>query len=738
MTNFKTFRSNRSVILLLLTVILFYTFYNIYPYLVKKNNIERTWSVYKADAESSGYSVLNQINTQNIVQLEVAWTHKFNDAPQGSNGASSESNPIIIDGVMYTLSARHRVYALNASTGEQIWSFDPFNGEAGGGVGRGVTYWEQGADKRILFTGGDNLFALNAVTGIPIVSFGNKGKVSMNIGMRGDPKKISVIPTSPGIVFNELLIIGNEVSELYGAEPGYIRAYNIITGKLVWTFHTVPQPGEIGYDTWPKEAWKYVGGANNWGGMSLDEKRGMVFFSTGSPTYDYYGKDRIGMNLFGNSVVALDARTGKYRWHFQTVHHDLWDYDLPAPPNLITVVHNGKKIDAVAQTSKLGYIYTFNRDTGEPLFPIEERPVPASDIPGEQAWPTQPFPLKPAPYARQTLTKDDISFYSQSSYDSLIKRFKAFRYEGPFTPPSIQGTFMLPGSRGGSSWGGGSVDPISGIIYVKSNNSPEIATMKKAIENKTSNLSAFNQGKELYNTFCVSCHMPDKNGDEQGNPSLIAIETRLSRENALNKIKRGGGKMPSFVSVIAGKEQAIISFLFEKESTPHALIEQSFLKEIQENESANKAGMNTSQENKYLNLTAYGQFTDAAKKPGIKPPWGQLHAINLNTGEFEWTVTIGNQSEGQSPGDPETGSSGSAGPLVTQGGLLFIGSTRDKKFRAFDKKTGKKLWETSLPGIANANPSTYWSKGKQYVAISVNGDLTNPAGYLITFALPSR
>ena len=224
MTKFKTFRSYRSVIILLLTGILFYSVYNIYPYIVKKNNIERTWSVYKADSESSGYSVLNQINTQNIVQLQVAWTHKFNDAPQGSNWASSESNPIIIDGVMYTLSARHRVYALNASTGDQIWSFDPFNGEAGGGVGRGVTYWEQGADKRILFTGGDNLFALNAVTGIPIISFGNKGKVSMNIGMRGDPKKISVIPTSPGIVFNELLIIGNEVSELYGAEPGYIRA----------------------------------------------------------------------------------------------------------------------------------------------------------------------------------------------------------------------------------------------------------------------------------------------------------------------------------------------------------------------------------------------------------------------------------------------------------------------------------------------------------------------------------
>ena len=731
-------RFNKRLLAICLSGMMIYTGCKFYPSLVKNSNLERTWSVYKADAEGTGYSVLSQINTQNILQLELAWTHKFSDAPQGSRGGSSESNPIIIDGVMYTMSARHRVYALDASTGEQIWSFDPFNGEAGGGVGRGVTYWEEGSDKRILFTGGDNLFALNAETGILIESFGDKGKVSMNKGMRGDPNKISVIPTSPGVVFKDLLIIGNEVSELYGAEPGHIRAYNILSGKLEWTFHTVPQPGELGYDSWPKEAWKYVGGANNWGGMSLDEERGMVFFGTGSPTYDYYGKDRIGMNLFGNSVVALDAGTGKYRWHFQTVHHDLWDYDLPAAPNLITVVHNGKKIDAVAQTSKLGYIYTFNRDTGEPLFPIEERPVPSSDIPGEQAWPTQPFPVKPAPYARQTITKDDISFYTQSSYDSLMNRFNAFRYEGPFTPPSIQGTFMLPGSRGGSSWGGGSVDPQKGIIYVKSNDSPEIATMKKVVENETSNLSAFNQGKALYNTYCVSCHMPDKNGDEQGNPSLLAIETRMSREDALNKIKRGGGKMPSFASVISGKEEAIISFLFDKESAARPTREQSFLKEIQENESANKAGISTPQDDKYLNLTAYGQFTDANRRPGIKPPWGQLHAINLNTGEYEWSITLGNQPEGQTPGGPETGASGSAGPLVTRGGLLFIGSTRDRKFRAFDQKTGKKLWEYTLPGIANANPSTYWSKGKQYIAISVSGDAANPAGYVLSFALPGK
>lgn len=738
MTARHSLLSKRSTLVTVLLGTLIYSGCKLYPTLFaeKPADINRTWSTYKADNEGTAYSVLDQVTLYNVNQLEVAWTHKFSDAPEGSRGANSESNPIIIDGVMYTMSARHRVYALNATTGEQVWSFDPFNGAAGGGVGRGVTYYEDGADKRIMFTGGDQLFSVNAATGRLITSFGNGGKVSMNAGMRGDPDKISVIPTTPGIIYQDLYIIGNEVSELYGAEPGHIRAYHVKTGALVWTFHTVPQPGELGYDSWPEDAWKYVGGANNWGGMTVDEKRGMVFLSTGSPTYDYYGKDRVGNNLFGNSVIALDARTGKYRWHFQTVHHDLWDYDLPAAPNLITVIHNGKKIDAVAQTSKLGYIYTFNRDTGVPLWPIEERPVPASDIPGEVASPTQPFPTKPKPYARQIITEADIANYSKASHDTLIQRFKSFRYEGPFTPPSIKGTFMMPGSRGGSSWGGGAVDPTKGIIYVKSNDSPEIATMKKVVQNETANLSAYAQGKALYNTYCVACHMPDKNGDESGNPSLVAFETRLSREDALNKIKRGGGKMPSFASVIAGKEEAIISYLFEKEpSAPRSGREQSFLKEIQANNAANKIA-DIKEDDQYLNLTAYGQFTDSERRQGIKPPFGQLHAINLNTGEFEWTVTIGNTPDSQLPGTPETGASGSAGPLVTKGGLLFIGSTRDRKFRALDQKTGKIVWEYTLPGIANANPSTYWSNGKQYIAISVAGDAANPAGYMIAFALP--
>ncbi|HEY9343586.1 MAG TPA: hypothetical protein VIQ23_18560 [Hanamia sp.] len=315
-----------------------------------------TWSVYKGDATSASYSSLAQINRENVKELKLAWTFYPNDTIKGARFERSECNPIIIDTIMYITSARHLVYAINAATGKKIWGYDPFNGGQGGGVNRGVTYWQGGNDKRILFTADDRLFALDAMSGVPIAGFGENGKVNLNVGMRGDPKTISIVPTSPGIVFEDLLILGTEVSELYGAEPGYERAYNIRTGKLEWTFHTIPLPGEPGYETWPEDAWKYVGGANDWGGMSLDKKRGMVFLATGSPTYDSYGADRKGKNLFGNCVIALDARTGKLKWYYQTVHHDLWDYDLPAPPNLVTVEREGKKIDAVAQISKVGFL----------------------------------------------------------------------------------------------------------------------------------------------------------------------------------------------------------------------------------------------------------------------------------------------------------------------------------------------------------------------------------------------
>ena len=704
-------------------------------------NQERTWSAYKADAQSSSYSVLKEINTENVHQLKLAWTFNPADAEEGSRFAASQCNPIIIDDVMYVASARHRIYAINAANGKQIWSFDPFDGGPGGGSFRGVTYWQDGNDKRILFTGGDNLFALNAETGKPIPEFGTNGKVSMNFGIRDDPKKISIKPTSPGIVYQDLLIIGNEVSELYGAQPGYIRAYNIRSGKLEWTFHTVPKPGELGYDTWPKDAWKYAGGANCWGGLSVDEKRGMVFFGTGSPSYDFYGSDRIGKNLFGNCVVALDAKTGKHIWHFQTIHHDLWDYDLPAPPNLVTVERDGKKIDAVAQTSKVGFLYVLNRETGESLFPTEEQPVPASDVPGEQAWPTQPFPLKPKPYCRQYLGIDDLSDFSPASHDSLVNLFKTLRYEGLFTPPSVKGTLNFPGTIGGSEWGGAAYDPSTHIIYLKSNESPEIDFLQKIDPAVTSSkVSVHDDGKKIYNLYCASCHKADRTGDEPLYPSLVDLKKRMSETEVLSKIREGSGKMPSFARILKGHEDGIIAYLFGK-TDKRLLQNERDLSEIRNNRLSNievkkeKEKMDTS--TIYLNVTAYAQLKDSEGRPAIKPPWGTLNAINLNTGEYEWTIPVGNHPELQRRGTPITGSTGSPGPVVTHGGLVFLGGSRDCRFEAFNKATGKLLWQTTLPGFASSTPCTYKSNGKQYIAVSVAGNKESPAGSVMAFALPN-
>lgn len=706
---------------------------------------ERTWSIYKADKESSSYSPLVEINRKNVKDLRPVWTFKPGDAVDGANSSMSESNPIVIDGIMYFVSGRHRLYALEARTGDSIWSFDPFNGGAGGGVSRGVTYWEDinnKDDRRILFTGGDELFALDALTGKVIDSFGDKGKISMNVGLRGDPSKISVKPTSPGIVYKNLIIMGAEVSELYGAEPGYIRAYDIKTGNLEWTFHTIPKPGEKGYETWPKDAWKYAGGVNNWAGMSLDEDRGMVFLALGSPAYDFYGANREGKNLFGNSVVALNASNGEYIWHYQTVHHDLWDYDLPAPPNLVTIEKGGKKIDAVAQTSKLGFLYLFNRDTGAPLFPIEEREVPPSNMPGEHAWPTQPFPLKPDPYARQYVSKDDLSYYSQASYDSLLKEFSSFRYEGLFTPPDTIKTLVFPGSRGGSNWGGGAFDPTTGVIYVKSSDSPEISHLKemRVREGSLESSSLYDQGKKFYQSFCISCHGADRNGQEPNYPSLKRLPLKkdsVSIARVLNKIKDGSGEMPSFASVLPGEEEAITAYLFElknekikKETASDR--ENIFVNEVRANEGPDDK-LDTFK--RYLNVTAYGHFRDSKGRPSIKPPWGTLNAINLNTGDFEWKIPVGNYPELQD-GNAPTGTGGSAGPIVTAGGIVFLTGTQDKKIFAFDKDDGELLWESELPSSGTATPSTYMVGKKQYMTVVAAGNREEPGGYIITFSLP--
>ncbi len=687
------------------------------------NDNERTWAVYKADANSSSYSRLDQINVSNVSRLQPAWTFTINDMPKDAQPASSQCNPIIVDGILYATSAKRLAYAVNASTGAQIWSYDPFDGGGGGGVGRGVTYWESGDDKRILFAAGNHLVALDARTGKPIETFGEKGKVNLNVGVRDDPEKIAVTMTTPGIIYKDLIIVGSRLPDLYGTPPGYIRAYNCKTGQITWTFHTIPLPGEPGYETWPKDAYKYAGAANSWAGMAVDTKRGMVFMSLGSPTYDFYGADRIGQNLYGNCVLALDAATGKHFWHFQTVHHDIWDYDLPAPPNLVKLNNDGKEIDAVAQVTKQGFVFVLTREKGEPVFPIEERAVPASNLPGEQAWPTQPFPTKPKPYARQLITEKDLSNYSDSDHAAVVKKFRSMRYEGIYTPPDLKGTLMIPGTRGGSNWGGAAYDPATNTLYIRGTDAPDIQTIIKEDPGVVANMPIIDQGRRMYMMYCTSCHGPDKKGILP-NTSLVDLNKRMTRETALDKIKRGGGLMPPFAGALKEDEQqAILAFVHS--AAPNS------------KDATQVAGDSTQPvRDMYLNITGYVTWKDPSGNPAIKPPWGTLHALNLSTGEYEWQITLGNDEKRQATGAPETGLEGKAGPIVTAGGLIFISGAEDKKLSAIEKSTGKLLWETTLPAANNATASTYQVKGKQYLVISVGGTKENPSSSIMTFSLP--
>lgn len=687
----------------------------------------RTWSTYRADEKGTSYSPLDQINLSNVGQLQNAWTFQINDVPQGEQPLSSQSNPIVVDGVMYVNSGKQSVYAINAQTGKQIWAFKALAEGEPTAASRGVTYWENragvpGEDKRILYSAGNYLIALNAKTGKLIPTFGQNGKINLNVGVRDNPSKISVTLTTPGSIFKDLIIIGSRLPDFYGAAPGYIRAYHCKTGKLVWTFHTIPHPGEVGYDTWPKDAYKYAGGANCWAGMSIDSKRGMVFLALGSPTYDYYGADRVGANLFGNCVLALDAATGKYKWHFQTVHHDIWDYDLPCPPNLVTIKQDGKDVDAVAQATKQGFIFVLNRDTGVPIFPVEERKVPASNIPGEVAYPTQPFPLKPAPFVKQFMTEADLNHFSDADHAAILKQFRSLRYEGLFTPPDLKGTLALPATRGGANWGGPAFDPNSTYLYIRGNNLPEIQTMVDANKQfAAQNNTLFEQGRVTYLKHCATCHGTEKKGIPPTFPSLVGLKGRKAEKETLEKIRKGAGAMPGYKGVLtASEERAIISFLYEMKDAKI---------EIPQTTKSSEEPV------RYMNTTGYATWSGPSGNPAMKTPWNTLSALNLSTGEYEWQIPLGNDEKLQEKGGPITGLLARSGPMVTAGGLVFISGAADKKLWAFDKKTGKQVWETVLPAANNANVCSYMVKGKQYIALSVGGTKENPSGSIMTFAL---
>ncbi|MEO8737683.1 MAG: PQQ-binding-like beta-propeller repeat protein [Edaphobacter sp.] len=688
------------------------------------NNKTMGWTSYNGEPTRDHYSPLAQINRSNVKRLKVAWTFDTHEV------GGLQTNPLIIGRTLYAYTPTQKVVALDGATGKMLWTFDP--GSPGRQPTRGFSYWTDGKSS-ILFAGAlSNLYALNPVTGNLIPSFGDGGKIDLRKGLtEGDYTKEFAAPTTPGTIYKDMIIVGFRDPESEPALHGDIRAYDVHTGEVRWTFHTIPHPGEYGYDTWPKDAWKVTGSANNWAGMAVDEKRGIVYIPTGSAVNDFYGYDRIGDDLFADTLLALDANTGKRIWHFQGVHHDVWDRDFPSSPALVTIHRNGKSIDAVAQTTKQGFLYLFDRSNGKPLFPIEERPFPQSAVPGEKTSPTQPVPLLPAPYARQLLTPDMLTQRTPEAHAWAVREFKTFRSEGQFVPFSVdKQTVVFPGFDGGGEWGGPAVDPHSGVIYINAN---DIAWTGGLTESKPGGV-----GSTLYQSQCATCHGGDRRGSPPAFPSLVDIDKRLSDAAIANVVHSGRGRMPAFPNVTDERLQALLDFLktgrdpSSAGSDPDTALNVSSKREAESTTVSSGAA-------KY-HFTGYRKFLDPDGYPAVVPPWGTLNAIDLNTGKYLWKVPLGEYPELAAEGLKNTGSENYGGPIVTAGGIVIIASTiYDRKIRAFDSSSGQILWEADLPYAGTATPATYMIDGKQFVVIATSGG-RNPKGpqgaAYVTFALP--
>ena len=677
------------------------------------------WPGYGGGPDNTHYSSLKQIDRQNVGNLKVAWTYDTGDVFEGSE---MQCNPVIAEGLLFGTSPKMRVFALDPVTGKERWSFDPGGGErsAGRPRNRGVTWWAGEGDGRVYFAWRNWLYSLEAKTGRPSKGFGENGRVDLREGLGREARDLSVGLTTPGVVYRDLLIIGSIVSESLPAAPGHIRAYDLRTGKQRWIFHTIPQPGEYGYETWPKDAWKYIGGVNDWAGLTLDEKRGLIFAPTGSATYDFYGANRLGDNLFANTLLCLDAATGKRKWHFQAVRHDLWDRDLPAAPTLVTIRKDGRQIDAVAQITKSGHVFVFERETGKSVFPIEYQRVSTSGVEGEQPADTQPLPTLPPPVSRQIMTEEMLTRRTPEAYVWAREKFLKLRSVGQFDPPGLQGSIVLPGFDGGPGWGGGAFDRQSGMFYLNSN---EIPCILKLVERPKA--PAAPSGRSVYDRSCASCHGRDQLGSPPEFPAVVNLSRKYDDEELAALIARGSGRMPGFSGLGRGAIRAVTRYLLTGEDVAYK---------------GEKPEAPSPTDLKYT-MDGYPRFLDQDGYPAITPPWGTLSAIDLNSGRIAWQIPLGEHPELVAKGIRDTGSWNYGGPIITAGGLVFIGATNyDKKFRAFDKDNGRLLWESILPASGNATPSTYEAGGRQYVVIAAGGGKRGgeSGGKYVAFALPVK
>jgi quinoprotein glucose dehydrogenase len=728
----------------------------------KKAN-HKDWAVYEGGNENIKYSALDQITPANVKNLQVVWRYSSGEASD-TNTTDMKTNPLIVDGTLYGLNPQLRLFALDAATGKAKWVYDPVHVPLNGkNIGRGdfVTstkisrglafYTGSDTDRRIIYApgGGHALYCINALTGKLITSFGDNGIVDLHDNLDWTPPAnglnletahdFHMSMTSPGIIYKDLIIVGSRLSEGPLTPPGHIRAFDVHTGKLRWIFHTIPYPGEPGYETYEnKGAYKYVGAANAWGGFSLDEKRGIVFTGTGSPTPDFWGGNRRGDDLFGDCTLALDAATGKLIWYFQEVHHDLWDWDNPTAPILATITKDGKRVDVVVQTTKQGFIFMFDRVTGKPIHPIEEVPVPQTNLKGEYTSPTQPVPTFFKPFVRQVITEADLfkDGISAESYQDLLRRFRTLDHDNMWNPPSERGTIQNPGLNGGGEWGGPAFDPATEIMYINANESPWVIGPRTeshgqytVAESRQTNLEA---GRALYEKNCAGCHGPDRMGGRTNsslgsNPSLVGLHFDEASFKSL--IFTGRGTMPPFTHLGEGERTAIASYALDLKPRQKEIFVGSGQPELPEY-----------YRNPYKEGRG-GKFLTKEGYPGVKPPWGHLSAINLNTGQVVWKQTIGDYPELKAKGI-HAGSENFGAPVVTAGGVVFIAATRDEKFRAFNKLTGELLWEADLSAAAGiATPAVYQVHGKEYVVIACGGggkQRTKSGDQYVAFALPDN